>query len=79
MKILRRDLKLHPSIIWIKYSYMLLEDDNVPPPGIKGILMRIASGLQVPDSLLKHVTSLLKHVASAFQSLVLTFEAFIRG
>lgn len=58
---------------------MLLEDDNVLLPDVKGILIYIASGLQVPDSLLEHVTSLLKHDTSAFQSLVLTFEAFIRG
>jgi len=79
MEILRQDSKLHPSIFCIKYSCALFEFYNVLPPGVKRILMRITSGLQVLDSLLKHVTSLLEHVASAFQSLVLIFEGFFRG
>ena len=79
MEILLQDLKLHPSILCIKYSYTILEFHNMLPPGVKRILMCIASRLQVLDSLLKYVTSLLKHVASAFQSLVLIFEAFFGG
>lgn len=39
------------------------------PPGLKSPLMRIAYGLQDPDSLLEHI-------ASDFQSLDLVFEAF---
>ena len=42
---------------------------NVLTKGLKSILMRIAYGLQVLDSLLKHI-------ASAFKSLHLILEAF---
>jgi len=42
---------------------------NVLPKGLKSLLMRIAYGLQVLNSLLEYITS-------TFQSLNLIFKAF---